>query len=263
MLRTVGSHLVLNALAPAQLVLSVAIVDATNATEKITVSQGNIECAVREILDQHGTRLHIVDVVAGAIDVNYSAQIRGTAVALAPSEMDNIRYLRQSRYCESDVLAPTARALFRGFAGAELVSAVREWVATEVRYVSGSSNSTDGAVATLISRKGVCRDFAHLVVGLLRALDIPARVVSTYAPGLSPMDFHAVAEAFVDGAWHVIDATGTAPRQSLVRIATGRDAADVAFLTVIGGQVNFVSLLVSATSDEFVLDDHLALVQLQ
>lgn len=263
MLRTVGSHLVLNALAPAQLVLSVAIADATNATERIVVTQGDNECAVREILDQHGTRLHIVDVVAGAIDVTYSAQIQGTSAAVAPGEMDNIRYLRQSRYCESDVLAPTARALFRGLSGVPLVSAVREWVATQVRYVSGSSNSTDGAVGTLISRKGVCRDFTHLVVGLLRALDVPARVVSTYAPGLTPMDFHAVAEVFVEGAWHVIDATGTAPRPSLVRIATGRDAADVAFLTVIGGQVNFVSLVVNATSDEFMLDDNTELVQLQ
>ena len=52
-------------------------------------------------------------------------------------------------------------------------------------------------------------------------------------PGLYPMDFHAVAEAYVDGGWYVVDATTLAPRQTLVRIATGRDAADTAFLTVI------------------------------
>ena len=262
MLRTVGSHLVLTALAPAQLVLSVAIVDASKATEKLVVTQGDHEVAVREILDQHGTRLHIADVVAGPIDVRYDAQIQGTSAAVEPSEIDNIRYLRQSRYCESDMLAPTARSHFGGLAGRDLFSAVGEWVGAQVRYVPGSSNSTDGALRTLIARKGVCRDFAHLVVALLRALDVPARVVSTYAPGLTPMDFHAVAEAFVDGAWHVVDATGKAPRQSLVRIATGRDAADIAFVTVIGGQVNFTSLVVTATSDEFILDDHTALVQL-
>lgn len=262
MLRTVGSHLVLNALAPAQLVLSVAIADAAQATEKLVVTQGDHEVAVREILDQHGTRLHIADVVAGPISVTYAAQVEGTSVAMEPSEIDNIRYLRQSRYCESDMLAPTARAHFGGLKGRELFSAVGEWVNAQVRYVSGSSNSTDGALRTLISRKGVCRDFAHLVVALLRSLDVPARVVSAYAPGLTPMDFHAVAEAFVDGAWHVVDATGKAPRHSLVRIATGRDAADVAFLTVIGGQVNFTSLVVTATSDEFVLDNHTDLVQL-
>jgi transglutaminase-like putative cysteine protease len=143
------------------------------------------------------------------------------------------------------------------------MTAVAEWVGTEVMYIPGSSNSTDGALRTLIARKGVCRDFAHLVIALLRALDVPARLVSTYAPGLTPMDFHAVPEAFVEGAWHVIDATKMAPRQSLVRIATGRDAADIAFLTVIGGQVNFVSLKVTATSDEFALDNHVDLVQLR
>jgi transglutaminase-like putative cysteine protease len=263
MLRTVGSHLVLNALAPAQLVLSVAIVDTTSATETLVVKQGENELAVREVLDQHGTRLHLVDVLAGPIDVTYNAQVRGTSLPAQSSQMDNIRYLRQSRYCESDMLAPTARSYFKGLAGGELVSAVVAWVKSEVRYVRGSSNSTDGALRTLVSRKGVCRDFAHLSIGLLRALDMPARFVSTYAPGLSPMDFHAVGEAFVGGEWHVIDATGLAPRQSLVRIATGRDAADVAFLTVIGGQVNFTSLEVTATSDEFVLDSQADMVQLR
>lgn len=262
MLRTVGSQIALNALAPAQLVLSIAVADTAHSSEKLVAMQGDSECAVREVLDQHGTRLHLVDVVAGPIAVTYSSQISGTAAPAALSEMENIRYLRQSRYCESDVLAPTARSLFGGLKGAELVSAVRQWVATEVRYVSGSSNSTDGALRTLISRKGVCRDFSHLMVALLRSLDVPARMVSTYAPGLTPMDFHAVAEAFVDGAWHVLDATGTAPRQSLVRIATGRDAADIAFLTVIGGQVNFQSLVVTATSDEFASDDHTGFLQL-
>jgi len=188
--------------------------------------------------------------------------VSGTSAPIEPSEIDNIRYLRQSRYCESDMLGSTARSHFGGLVGRELFSAVGEWVGTQLRYVPGSSLSTDGALRTLISRKGVCRDFAHLVVALLRALDVPARVVSTYAPGLTPMDFHAVAEAFVEGGWHVVDATGKAPRQSLVRIATGRDAADIAFLTVIGGQVNFVSLEVTATSDEFVLDDLTELVQL-
>ena len=262
MLRTVSAQIALNALAPAQLVLSISVVDAAKAREQMAVTQGGSALAVREIFDQHGTRLHLADVGAGPIEVSYSAEMSGTSEVLVSSEMDNIRYLRQSRYCESDMLAPTARSQFRGLAGRELVAAVREWVANEIRYVSGSSSSTDGALRTLISRKGVCRDFAHLVIALLRSLDVPARMVSTYAPGLTPMDFHAVAEAFVEGAWHVIDATGKAPRQSLVRIATGRDAADIAFLTVIGGQVNFISLDVRATSDEFALDNPAELVQL-
>jgi transglutaminase-like putative cysteine protease len=95
----------------------------------------------------------------------------------------------------------------------------------------------------------VCRDYAHLVVALLRAVNVPARLVSVYAPGLSPMDFHAVAEAFVDGHWRVVDATCLAPRQTLVRIATGRDAADTAFLDNHKGAIELTNMTVTATSD--------------
>ena len=94
---------------------------------------------------------------------------------------------------------------------------------------------------------GVCRDFAHLVIALLRARDVPARLASVYAPGLKPMDFHAVAEAYVDGAWHVVDATGMAPRESLVRIATGRDATDTAFISWYGGSLYIRSMTITAT----------------
>ena len=63
------------------------------------------------------------------------------------------------------------------------------------------------------------------------------------------MDFHAVAEAAVDGAWRVVDATLLAPRSSLVRIATGRDAADTAFLSSYGGEVNLLESEVTAFTD--------------
>ena len=85
---------------------------------------------------------------------------------------------------------------------------------------------------TLLAGAGVCRDYAHLVVALLRAVNVPARLVSVYAPGVYPMDFHAVAEAFVEGQWRVVDATLLAPRQSLVRITTGRDTADTRSSTI-------------------------------
>ena len=118
-----------------------------------------------------------------------------------------------------------------------------------MNYVPGSSDPIDGAADTLLAGAGVCRDFAHLVVALLRAVFVPARVVSVYAPGLYPMDFHAVAEAFVDGQWRVVDATLLAPRQTLVRIATGRDAADTAFLDNHRGAINLNWMNVIAIVD--------------
>ena len=96
---------------------------------------------------------------------------------------------------------------------------------------------------------GYAATIAHLVVALLRAVNVPARLVSVYAPGLYPMDFHAVAEAFVEGHWRVVDATLLAPRQTLVRIATGRDAADTAFLDNHKGAITLNKLLVTAVVD--------------
>ena len=83
----------------------------------------------------------------------------------------------------------------------------------------------------------------------LRAVNVPARLVSVYAPGAYPMDFHAVAEAFVEGHWRVVDATLLAPRQTLVRIATGRDASDTAFLDNHKGAITLNQLMVSAIVD--------------
>jgi transglutaminase-like putative cysteine protease len=115
-----------------------------------------------------------------------------------------------------------------------------------------------------VAPRGVCRDYAHLAVALLRALEIPARLAAVYAPGLDPMDFHAVAEAGIDGAWYVVDATLLAPRRSLVRIATGRDAADTSFLSSYGGPVTLEAMSVTATvAGDLPTEDVEALTQLR
>lgn len=195
----------------------------------------------------HGV-IHLVDLPASTpaeaeLTLRYTAQITGdpgTAAASAPDDVtagELLEYLRPSRYAESDRLAATARSEFGTLRGFDLAGAVTEWVRVRLAYVPGASRHTDGAVETILARAGVCRDFAHVVVALLRALDVPARITSVYAPGLAPMDFHAVAEAWVDGAWHVLDATGLAPRSAILRIATGRDAADTAFLSSYGAPI--------------------------
>ena len=124
------------------------------------------------------------------------------------------------------------------------------WVGTRLSYVPGSSGPLDGAVETLLAGAGVCRDYAHLAVALLRSLGVPARLVAVYAPGCDPMDFHAVVEAHVAGGWHVVDATALAPRSSLLRIATGRDAADTAFMATVHGNVSLDGSEVTAVADD-------------
>ncbi|RRJ88690.1 transglutaminase family protein [Gulosibacter macacae] len=211
-----------------------------------------------------GTRCHRVESSGSRLELEYSATIDGFAAPVEVTETDRLVYSRPSRYAESDLLGPSTRALFKGLRNWDLVDAVVDWTHTHLAYIPGSSGFTDGARDTYLGRTGVCRDYAHLVIAFLRAMDMPARLVSVYAPGLRPMDFHAVVEVLVDDAWYVVDATHLAPRERMVRIATGRDAADTAFLTNTLAGVRLWSLQVQATTDTPVDPiDHTARVQLQ
>ncbi|MGV8876734.1 MAG: transglutaminase-like domain-containing protein [Rhodoglobus sp.] len=273
MLRSVTSHQELDLRGRTEMVFSVAIsAHVPTASESISFILDGAVHHPTELIDARGNRLHRLIAGPGRLLVNYAATATATATAAAAASdtpdavtrdaLDRVEYLRPSRYCESDVLTPTARSLFQNHHGYPLVQQIRDWVSENVRYIPGSSTGTDGAQHTLLARRGVCRDYAHLTIALLRAKDVPARMAAVYAPGLSPMDFHAVAEAYVDGTWWVLDATGLAPRQSLVRIATGRDAADIAFLTNHWADLFLQRLIVTATADVLPIDDHRSPVQL-
>ena len=253
MQRIASSHLRLDVRGDADLVFAVAA--ETPGEETFTVTHDGEPLSLDEIVDEAGSRFHAVSVGPGAVIADYRVTVSGRSEPIRVMPADRIEYLRPSRYCESDTLTPIARAEFAGIDGPDLLHAVSSWVGARLSYVPGSSLPTDGAVETLLRRSGVCRDYAHLVVALLRALDVPARVVSVYAPGLQPMDFHAVAEALVDDEWRAVDATTLAPRSSLIRIATGRDASDTAFLSSYGAPVILSSLIVTATADELPGDD--------
>ena len=230
--------------------------------EQLTFTQGDRVYTPTEIVDQSGSRLHRLLGESGRLEIRYEATVDGTAAMSRTSDLEAITYLRPSRYCQSDEVFQQARRQFRGLSGHDLIAAVSEFVATSTTYTPGLSQGTDSAVTTLMTGQGVCRDYAHLSVALLRGLGIPARSVAVYAPGVSPMDFHAVAEAWIDGAWRAIDATTLAPRSSLVRIATGRDAADTAFLTVMSGRADLVEVEVTATVDALPADDITQLVSI-
>jgi len=264
MQRDVSCRIALTVTEPADLVFAVAVSAGTSSDpESLTITLDGAPVEVRELADAHGTRLHRVRAGSGALVLEYAATVTGHGATAEATDTDLLTYTRPSRYAESDELAPTAHAEFAGIDdSAALLAAVSSWVGTHLSYVPGSSLPTDGATRTLLARQGVCRDYAHLVVALLRGLGIPARVVAVYAPGLDPMDFHAVAEAWVDGAWRVVDATTLAPRTTLVRIATGRDAADTAFLNVMSGRADLVSVEVGAVADVLPNDDLTQLVQI-
>jgi len=237
------------------------------ASERLTVTLDgpggvNREIAVRE-LDEHSlTRLQLFEATAGLVTIDYSAVALGRAAPVEVHPLDPIVYLRPSRYVQSDTLTPFARNTFAYRGAATLVREVPAWVHDRLDYTPDATTPTGGAVETLQAGAGVCRDYAHLTAALLRALDVPARLVSVYAPQLDPMDFHAVVEALVDGRWVVVDSTRLAPRMAMVRMATGRDATDTAWLTNTLSDVELLTLFVDAAADEVFADDPDELVEL-
>ena len=252
MRRNVSAELDIDITAPTTLVFQIAVAPHPGADvdESLSFVLDGTAITASEISGEHGNRVHKFDCPVGHLRVDYSATVVGQTDPAPVTEYDLTKYLRPSRYAEADKFYGFAATEFGAFADSTtLLEKVSSWVGTRLNYVPGSSDPIDGAADTLLAGNGVCRDYAHLVVALLRAVNVPARLVSVYAPGLSPMDFHAVAEAFVDGQWRVVDATCLAPRQTLVRIATGRDAADTAFLDNHKGTINLGDMTITATSD--------------
>jgi len=219
-----------------------------------------------ELVDGDLGRQHLVQSGPGILAVSYHAVVarRDSAGSQRLTDAERIIGLRPSRYCPSDRLVGFADRHF-GLApsAAEKVRAICDYVWNHIIYDGSATAPGSDAIETLVTGRGVCRDFAHLVMTLCRAVGVPARMAAVYAPGLSPMDFHAVVETAIDGMWWCWDATRLAPRQSLVRIATGRDAGDVAFVTTLSGQVELSTVEITAIAPgELPLDDHEQLVTL-
>ncbi|MCJ2185011.1 transglutaminase family protein [Novosphingobium sp. 1949] len=147
---------------------------------------------------------------------------------------ETVDYLMASRFCPADTFQEHVESQFGGTAGGARVAAIRDWIQSRLTYEPGASDAQTTALDTFRSRRGVCRDYAHLMIAMTRASAIPARFASVYGLGVEPQDFHAVAEVFLDGCWHIVDATGMAEPQDMAKIGVGRDAADVAFLTSYG-----------------------------
>ncbi|MEP9361434.1 transglutaminase family protein [Nocardioides sp. CN2-186] len=257
--RTVGAELGITAHSDCEIELQIAVArtPGLEVTERLSIVHEGVEITPVEVVAPHDGRLHLVTLPPGDCRVTYEAQVRGTAEIPEPSLADLSLYRRPSRYIESDTFGGFAYSEFGGVHEGQLLEAVSSWVGTRLIYVPGSSGPTDGATDTLLGGAGVCRDYAHLVIALLRALRVPARLAGVYAPGCDPMDFHAVVEAYVAGGWYVVDATALAPRSSLVRIATGRDAADTAFMTTVSGGADLTWSQVTAVADDGLPNDDL------
>ena len=122
----------------------------------------------------------------------------------------------------------------------ERVQAVLDWVHGNVTFGYEYARPTKTAYDVFTERQGVCRDFQHLAITLLRSLNIPARYATGYLgdigvpPSPAAGDFAAWLEVYLGGAWRVMDARHNTRRIGRLLMARGRDAVDVALTTSFG-----------------------------
>ncbi len=140
-------------------------------------------------------------------------------------------YLQASRFVE---LSPDAWKLALdatdGVDDAWLAAlALIKFVHGFLKYESKSTHVHTHMNEVLKDRRGVCQDFAHLMLGLCRSLKIPARYVSGYLATESASATHAWMEAFVPGhGWRALDPTHNRQiNETYVKIGHGRDYGDV------------------------------------
>ncbi len=202
---------------------------------------------VEEILSSHGENrfIRIELVKETTLKISYKATVdnyfeihdysKQKFISVAQLDPSVFPYLYPSRYCQSDKLYRFANTKFGNIKNPfSKVIALTNWIHESVEYLSGSTNSQTSAYDTVTELAGVCRDFAHLGIALCRALTIPARYFTGYAYQLKPPDFHACFEAYIGNEWVLFDATKLVPLNGLVKIATGRDAAEAAVASLYG-----------------------------
>lgn len=206
-------------------------------------------CARVAAQDDIGERIWIR--ADGEFSVGYRAEVapsRRLASLTSHDQMlphelpgEAVQYLFDSRYCPADRFQSFVEAEFEGTHGGARIAAMRDWIRDKFSYQPGASDARTSALDSFVERRGICRDYAHVLITLARASTIPARYVACYAPQVDPPDFHAVAEVFLNdpeteggGTWQIVDATGMADPADTVKVGVGRDAADVSFLTTFG-----------------------------
>ena len=247
MLFHVGSHLEYEAQFPSTLILNIhaqrsalqtVLEEELSIAPRLKIEEFTAEGTSNRFLRlETGRHKTLVLSYSAAVECDFQTYRAGAVEPTPVADLSaaTIPYLFPSRYCQSDRLSRLAWDLFGAIENPhEKVIAISDWIHGNVEYLRGSTTSVTSAFDTVTQRTGVCRDFAHLAIALCRALNIPARYFSGYAYQLDPPDFHACFECLIGGSWTVFDATHLAHLNGLVRIGTGRDAADAAVASIFG-----------------------------
>lgn len=254
MLIKVGFDLVFDLPAPTPvmflLYLHPARLSTVRQPEKFSVEPAGLK--VHEFLDVFGNRCGFVHAPAGKLRFTSDAIVRDGGLPdpyqkdarqhpVEELPADVLQFLLASRYCEVDRMQDIAWNLFGALPpGWAKVQAVVEWVHHHIEFGYGHARPTKTAYDVYQEKKGVCRDFMHLTITLLRCLNIPARYATGYLGDIGvpaapfPMDFSAWLEVYLGGKWWTFDARHNVPRIGRVLMARGRDAVDVALTTSFG-----------------------------
>ncbi|MEU4315480.1 transglutaminase family protein [Nocardia sp. NPDC024068] len=144
--------------------------------------------------------------------------------------------LAATTYVPEDAeLRAAAADLAEGVDPEQAVLRAAEWVHSAMTYVAGTTSVHTSAVQAWADRKGVCQDYAHLTLLLLRAMGIPCRYVSGYLHPDPDAEIgtavagesHAWIEAWTGGWWGYDPTNATPIGAQHVSVAVGRDYADV------------------------------------
>jgi transglutaminase-like putative cysteine protease len=166
--------------------------------------------------------------------------------------------LTPTRYVsENKRLQSLGKRLAQDHTPEEAVVAAAHWVHNELDYVPGTTGVHSSAVDALRENKGVCQDFAHLALLLLRSMGIPSRYVSGY---LHPRrkavigdtiegQSHAWIQAWTGGWWNYDPTNDSEITEQYVSVGVGRDYSDVSPLKGIysGGESADLDVIVEIT----------------
>ena len=239
---SITTHLAFRFNAPADVILQV---EAATTPRQTIVSEAMEVAAETQTVDaEHGVGLRRWIGADGLFRCDYTAEVAihrrnediATLAATPLSALpgDALSSLMPSRYCQGEMFDAPRREIFGDLSGGALIAAVNRWIGDNFAYAPGASDTETTAVDSFMQRRGVCRDYAHVLIAFARSAAIPARMASVYGPDVSPQDFHAITEVFLDGDWHLVDPTGMSQPDETAIIGVGRDAADVAFMTSFG-----------------------------
>lgn len=225
----------------------------TNARQTLLSSELSVSpiASLYRYVDYWATAVHSFDVHEPHSELSITAtSLVETAAPPAPDESLTWDYLRdasvQDRFCElllgtqysplDPELGGIAAGLTTHASPWEAVQAAIDWVRGTLSYEKGATGVSTSAVEAWRRGAGVCQDFAHLLLVMLRHLGIPGRYVSGYVhpEASAPVGVtvagtsHAWVEAWL-GSWYPIDPTSGSPvGDRHVTVGTGRDYRDVA-----------------------------------